>query len=318
MAHERTLRGEQYTTSGELREALERGLEVAHSTGEATLRAEPLALLGQAKYRGAEYQAAIDLLQEALPLLEASGRLDQASLFGGTLASAHARLGHFDAAIEWVELATNLARRSGDSTAIIDADLARGEVEAARGNRAQAIDYASRAASEADRVDNKACALVARFIVGEQWLLLGQPDKAIGALAESADLADFCDMTPVLVEFTGVLLDSARQQAGGPAGSPDRIDRALELARQTGDRFHEGVVLRHRARERLRRAGPTEASLADFSTAEAVFRQIEARPELAGTIEEHAAAVRSAGRTSEAEALVGESAALRASMGLVG
>lgn len=314
VALERTLRGEQYGTSPALRDALERGLELADRTGDEQLRAQPLALVGEARARAGDYEEAVAILEEAVPLLERSGRLDMASLFAGTLATSHGRLGRFDRAIEWVDRATDLGGESGDPTAILDADLARAMIEAGRGRPAVAIDFAQRAAAEADRVDNKACALVARSVIGEQRILLGQPESAIAVLEESADLAAYCDMAPVRIEFTRALLDSARAQCAGTTALSDRLDAALELARQGGDRFGEAEVLRQRARERVRCKGPTESALGDYAAAEAIFRALRARPDLAQTIEEHVEAARLAGRDQDAESLLAQGAELRASI----
>jgi hypothetical protein len=311
IARERILRGEQYGSSEPLREAAERGLALAEATRDAMLRAEPLAVLGEARFGAAEYGAAVELLEEAVPLFEAAGRLDKASLSAGTLAIAHARLGAFAAGLRWVERATDLGRQSGDPTAILDADLAHALLEAARGNAAAAIEHADRAAAEADRIDNKACAIVARSIIGEQRLLLGQPEQAIRVLEEGAGLAEYCDLSPTRIEFTRALLDAARARAGGDMSVTDRLDLAIELARTTGDRLGEAEAMRQRARERARCGWAAEGVAEDFRSAAAIFRRLDARPDLLLTLQEHAATEAAGGRVDEAVRLRGEAEEIR-------
>jgi tetratricopeptide (TPR) repeat protein len=315
IAVERVMRGELYG-SPELRDALDRGLSLAASLGDRTLRARLLALLATARYQGAEYRAAIAAYEEAVPILEADGQLADASLYGGHLAIAHAQLGQFERALHWSERASSAGAESGNPNAILDADLARAMIEALRGDTEAAIEYATRAAADADRVDNKACAIVARSVIGEQRILLGQHEQAIQVLEEGAGLSVYCNLVPVRTEFTKALLDSARLRVGGGLPTIERIDRVLELARSIGDRASEAEVLRQRARDGLTAGRPMEDVLADYRLAEQLFRDLEARSPLVLTLQEHARVLRESGREEEAAPLVAEERRLRSEMGL--
>lgn len=314
IAHNRTMQGDQYATSPELRDAIDRGLASAEQSGDSGHRAEALAVLGEARYGSADFEEAIRHLAEASSRFEFDGRIAQASLTGGALGLAHARLGQFEEAEAQLARSEQLARDSADPTALLDADLYRAIFETLRGRPGIAIDLAVRAADAADQVDNKACGLVARSVIGEQRMLLGQPEQAVRVLEESADLAAYCNMAPARVEFTRALLDSARAQCVGPAIVPDRLERALEFARTAGDRLTEGEILRQRARDRLR-CGVVDAALADYAAAERVFRTLMARPDLVQTLDEHAVAAAGAGHSSAAEELSAEAATVRATMG---
>jgi tetratricopeptide (TPR) repeat protein len=236
------------------------------------VRGRPLALLGEAKYRASNFHEAVNDLKAAIPLLEEGGDVMQASLYGGTLAVAYAHLGRFEEALRALERSSELARQSGDPTAIIDADLARSEIEA----------------------------------------LLGNPDAAI----LYAELSAYCDLVPVRIELSRALLDSARAAAGLAEPSVDGFERAAELARAIGDRLSEGKVLRQRARHRLRTGGEIEPALTDFSEAERLFEALEARPNLARTLREHAAALTAVERGSEARPLAVRAKALIEQMGI--
>lgn len=312
----RTLRGEQYRTSPELRTALERALSHGRGADEPGVRGLPLALLGEAKYLAADFDEAVADLHEAIPLLEAGGEIMQASLYGGTLALAHAHLGRFEEALDAADRAAELGRQSGDPTAILDADLARSQIEALRGDPEAAILYAGRAAERADRVDNKACAIIAREVLGDQRLMQGAIWEAIDVLQEGADLAAYCDLVPVRIELSRALLDSARAAAGLAEPSVVGFERAIGLARGIGDRLSEAEVLRQRARHGLRTSGDGEEVLGDLLEAERLFEALGARPHLAQTLQEHAAALSSIGRDSEAGALMKRAEALIREMGI--
>lgn len=309
----RTSQGDQYRTSQELREALERGLALAERTGDPAYRADALAILGDSRYTAAEYEESIRHLDEAASLFEQDGRTARASLTRGTLALAYGRLGRLDEAERELNRSDGLAAQSGDPNALLDADLMRAMFEALRGQPTLAVDLAARAAEAADRVDNKACGMVARSVIGEQRLLLGQPQAAIQVLEESAELAAFCHLAPTRVEFTRALLDSARSRCVGPAVVPDRLERALGFARTSGDRLAEGEILRQRARDRLY-GGAIAEGLADFAAAAAVFRSLDALPDLAQTLEEQALAAGKAGDATVADALAREASDVRSRM----
>lgn len=303
----RTTTGEQYQTSPELREALDRGLALT-GHGDPAFRADALAILGESRYAAAEYHEAARLLAEAAAVFESDGRTARASLTRGTLGLAYARLGDLAAAEAELTRSDRLAAESGDPTALLDADLMRAIVEGLRGRSDRAIDLATRAAHAADLVDNKACGMVARSVIGEQRLLSGEPAAAIQVLEESAELAEYCHIAPARVEYTRALLESARARCVGPDVVPARLDRALEYAREAGDRLAEGEILRQRARDRLR-CGALADARADFVAAAAVFRSVDARLDLVGTLREHAGIARSAGDRVTADALAAEAAA---------
>ena len=312
----RTRRGERYPTSPELRVALDQAVEHGRGASDPRTRGLTLALLGEAKDRAADFEGAVGDLRAAIPLLEVGGEFTQASVSGGDLALAYAHLGRFDEALAAVERATELGQQSGDPTAVLDADLARSQIEALMGNPEAAILYAGRAAEQADRVDNRACAIVARRVLGDQHLMRGEFSEAIDVLQKGAELAEYCDLVPVSIELSRALLDSARAAGGLKTRSADGFETAAALARETGDRLSEGDVLRQRARHRLRTSGDREAAFRDFSEAERLFAALGARPLVAQTLQEHADALAAAGRATEARPLITRARALLAEMSI--
>ena len=314
-AVERALRGEQLATSDELRHALEQGLSFAEASGDPEALAYARVILGEAKFMAADYEEAVALLEEAVPALKAAGHLSAAGHHGGSLASAHAQLGAFGRAHEWIERSDELARRSGDPLAISDVGIARGLIAALEGDPAKAIAYASEAAATADAVDNFACAIVARALVGDQCLLIGDAGRAIPVLEQAAELAQTSGMVPEFGAFTNVLLDSARAQLTRTSPTLDRYARALQLVRASHDRLKEAELLRQRARDRMAAGHETDLALADFAASEAIFDRLGARPSLAQTLQEHGETLRQSGRSEEARPHLDRAAALLAEMG---
>ena len=120
---ERILRGEMMRSSEPLRTALEKSEEYAERTGIAELAAMPRALLGEALYYNAEYSEAVRLLEDAIPVVEAVGRLDRASHYADALAMSHAYLGQLDRAHYWLSKAIDFGDRSRDPLSIADAEI---------------------------------------------------------------------------------------------------------------------------------------------------------------------------------------------------
>lgn len=266
--------------SPELAAALDRARRLADEAGDERLRLRADALLAVAKYQSADLADAVRLLEATIPRLAAAGDLYQASLLAGHLGMAHGRLGDFGRSLRWTDEALRLGEESGDPDAQLDAELARAVVESLRGNAPVAIEYATRAADAADRVDNKACAIVARTVIGEQRLRLGDAPSAISVLEETVGLAAYCQMVPVKVEQAELLLASARAQSGSGAYAFEHYDRALELARQLDDRFAQAELLEQRARDRIA-SGDSEEAQRDLQSAVAILEELGAGPDLA-------------------------------------
>lgn len=302
IALERTVRGEQLGASPELAEALDASTRFARTSGDVALEALGKALLGEARYKAGEFRQAAALLDEAIPVLEAAGRISRAAHHGVTLASVYGRLGEFAEAALWVERAGELGRQSRDPVAIADAEIARGLIAALRGDARNAILYADDAAEQSDRIDSKVCSIVARTIAGEQRLTVGDAAGAIPILEEATALALYCNLVPVKVAFGQVLLDSAKARSGGTAPTFERYDEALDLAESTGDRIAVAELLRQRARDRALAGHEWELADRDYEESARVFEVLAARPSLAQTLVERARLLERVGRAEDARA----------------
>jgi tetratricopeptide (TPR) repeat protein len=297
---ERILRGERIGSSEPLRTALVKSEEYAERTGNATLAAMPRALLGEALYYNAEYSEAVRLLEDAIPVVEAVGRLDRASHYAGGLALSHAHLGHFDRAHYWLSKAIDFGDRSRDPLSIADAEIAQSMIAALEGDPRGAIEHALHAADAAEGIDEKACAFYARVVAGEQHLMLGEAADAVPPLERAKKLASEGAMVSSLAARCDVLLRSALAQVERRPPSLEPHDHALALAHAAGDRSLEANLLRQRARDRIAAGGPVDLALADYAAGEAGFEALGIRPLLAETHAEHGRLLAQEGRLEDA------------------
>ena len=271
----RALSGEQYVSSPDLAHTLDRATELAEQSGSAELIATALLRTGQAKYASSEFREAIELMERALPPLIDAGQFFGASIGAWHIGIAYGHLGDYVTGVAWTDRAHELGVTSGDPNATLDADLARAVVEGLRGDTATAIEYATKAATVATRVDNKACAMVAHGVVGEQHLRDGDPAKAAIAFEASAELATYCQFMPVKIEQTGLLLQTARARSGVGSVEFERYERAIELARQFGDRLAVAQLYEQRAGDRVA-AGQDEVARADLFEAARLYDELGA------------------------------------------
>jgi tetratricopeptide (TPR) repeat protein len=313
---ERILRGEQIRSSEPLRTALEKSEEYADRTGNAKLAAMPRALLGEALHYSAEYSEAVRLLEDAIPVVEAVGRLDRASHHAGALAMSHAHLGHFDQAHYWLSKAIDFGDRSRDPLSIADAEIAQSMIAALEGDPRGAIEHAMHAADAAEGIDEKACAFYARVVAGEQHLMLGEAADAVPPLERAKKLASEGAMVPSLAARCDVLLRSALAQVERRPPSLEPHDYALALAHAAGDRSLEANLLRQRARDRIAAGGSVDLALADYAAGEAGFEALGIRPLLAETRAEHGRLLAQEGRLDDARDQFAQAANLYEEMGM--
>jgi len=279
--------GEIPALSPELARSVEAAEQIAEELNDDRLRALPLALRGFSHFASAEFRQAVRLLQQAVPLVERHAGLTKAAFYSGVLAISAARMGLFDLAQTWIEKAESLALRSQDPSAAMDVDIHRGFVEGERGNITQALAFAKRGTELAERINNKACALVGYFIMGDQQQRLGLPEDARRSLERSMEISEFCNVADI-ENLSKAWLTTVLSQLGDDEQALPRLGDSLARARGMGDRLSEGEILRQRAIVRARMAAPDwDAIRADFDAAIAIFEGIEALPYVARALRDY-------------------------------
>ena len=290
---------------------------IAESLNDDRLRTLPLLLRGFSHFAVSEFRQAVEVLQEAVPLVERHATLTKAAYYSGMLAICAARLGEFALADRWIQKADSFARRSQDPSASMDVDLHRGFVEGERGNITQALAFARRGTETAERIDNKACALVGYFIMGDQQLRLGLPEDAVRSLQRSTEIAEFCNVADI-ENLSRAWLSAARSQLGQDEQAALReLSDSLATAREMGDRLGEGEILRQRAIVRARMPEFSwDAVKADFEAAIAIFEQIEALPYVARSLRDYGITMQAGRRFGEGQDMLRRAWGLFESMGM--
>lgn len=280
--------GEIPEVSPHLARSIDVAERIAESLNDEPLRALPVALRGFSAFAASEFRRAVTKLTEAVPLLERHATLTKAAFYSGILAISAARLGEFDLADRWIEKAESYAGRSQDPSAAMDVNLHRGLVEGERGNITQALAFAKRGTEVAEQIDNKACALVGYFIMGDQQLRMGLPEQALRSLERSTEIAEFCNVADI-ENLSRAWLSAARSQLGEEDEELlTRLDDSLANAREMGDKLGEGEIMRQRAIVRARMSVPDwQAIKADFEGAIEIFERIEARPYIARALRDY-------------------------------
>jgi tetratricopeptide (TPR) repeat protein len=161
-------------------------------------------------------------------------------------------------------------------------------VEGERGNIAQALAFAKRGTEVAVQIDNKACALVGYFIMGDQQLRMGMPEEALRSLERSTEIAEFCNVADI-ENLSRAWLSAVRSQLGEEDEELlTRLDDSLANAREMGDKLGEGEIMRQRAIVRARMSDPDwQAIKTDFERAIEIFERIEARPYIARALRDY-------------------------------
>lgn len=270
------------------------------------------AMMGSVMHSADEYEQALGPYRRAVDQLEAAGRLAEASYYSSMQAYVHAMLGEFAEASEAIERAGDLARRSGDTNAVLDADIIMGSIAAERGDLEDALVHTRRGLELAESVGNTFCSLTGNFFVADQKLRLGEPEEAIAHLEKSNDLASYCNAGGYEA-LSQAWLAAARARMG-------RLDRAefegpLQKAVSAGSRAGEAMVLLNRAIA-LAGDGYHDEAAPDFERARVLFADIRARPSLARTLHAYGQTLQAAGRSEEGAALLREAAELFGQLGI--
>jgi len=291
--------------------ALRRIGELADLTGDASLRALPLALIGLVGVFGGPVREGVKALEEAVPLMQRDNQNIGAAFARGALAIGYAQLGEFQKAEAAAANAVELAR-NGDVISQLDAEIARSWVTATRGDLDAAVPLARSCIERSQASGATTCAMASAWILGDVLARQGQYADARDTLARGAEIAGVADRRqwrPMLQAWLGA--------ASVAAGSDENVDweEALATARSIHNRIAEAGIHWKRGEARARASDPVGAE-ADLEAAVAIFESEGARPNLARVLSRLGEVLRSAGRPADGEVPLRRALALFEEMGL--
>jgi tetratricopeptide (TPR) repeat protein len=262
-----------------LAEATEGALEIGRRLRDPQILGGPLGIMGLILARQGRRSEATAYLEEAIAQLERIQTAD-AAYYAGELGVIQAERGEFDLADGAFARARVLAARSGDPTALADADIFEGMSLAMQGRHDEALALADRGTAAAAAVGNLSCQAVGSWVAGEQELALGRFEPAMAWLEKANDIAGFCQAVNV-ERMSAATLGVARAKAGAGAAALRGLDDLLEQARAAEDPLSEALILLRRgeANATVENGDPAQAR-ADLEASIAIFRAMETRPYL--------------------------------------
>ncbi len=293
------------------RRSLDRIAEIGEATGDPSMRATPLALIGLAQVFTGPVKEGVKALEEAVPLLQ-NGRDSIGAAFArGGLAMGYATLGEFDKADAAVKV-TREAAEKADLIAQLDALIAESMVRAAEGRLDQAVPLARECVDRAEQTGASACVIASSWVLGDAFHRQGRFAEARDALARGADVAAIVDRRgwrPTLQAW----LDTSTAALGEV--TDEGWDEALETARSVRNHLGAAGIQAKRAEARAT-SGDIDGAVADFAAATSDLESEGARPALARVLRAWGEALLKAGRDAEAELILARSIATFTELGL--
>jgi tetratricopeptide (TPR) repeat protein len=294
-----------------VKRSLDRITEVGEASGDPSLIAMPIALVGLRNVFGGDVRMGVAQLEEALPLMV--GRQDTVgpAFSRGALAIGYGYLGEFERADAAAAQATALAGKS-DLIAQLDALIAESIVQSIKGDLESAVPLARQCVEQSEETGATACMLASSWILGDALYRQGKYVEARDVLRRGTDVAAVVDRKvwrPTLVAWL-----SSTQAALGAAEDGD-WDEALATSRSIGNRVGEAGILAKRAETAVAR-GDIDAARPDAEAAIAIGLELGLRPHVARVERAWGEALRAAGYASEAEPHLRGAAALFAELGL--
>ena len=220
---------------------LEKALELAHGAGYEAGAANARSELGMLLMTGAQFKRAHEHLAEALKSAEGAGSVSRLDRDRRRLGILFVRMGRWDEAAQLLRQSYESARdlrtlenRLASQIAAAELQALRGEIDTARDRALDAMEGARASGYVRLHVDGL-------LLLGTIALEAGRPQEAVEALREAELLyARLAPESPTMVCIQATF-GRAHDALGDGTAAAERLMRAHNLARETGD-----VYERHR------------------------------------------------------------------------
>lgn len=294
-----------------VKRSLDRIAELGEATGDPSLRALPMALVGMSQVFSGSVRDGVRALEEAVPLLDGSHDSIGTAFARGALAIGYAVLGEFENATEASRRATELAAK-GDVIAQLDALIAQSIVRSAMGDLDAAVPLARECVDRAEETGASACVMASSWVLGDAYHRQGRFAEARDVLQRGTDISIVVDRKvwrPTLQAWLG----SATVALGDVP--EDNWEEALASARSIGNLQGQAGILAKRGEAAASR-GENEAAITDFQASTDLLEALGARPSRARVLQGLAGALHADGRDDEAAAVLRRSLGLLEELGL--
>jgi tetratricopeptide (TPR) repeat protein len=284
--------------------------EIGDRTGDSSLSALPLALIGMNNVFAGSVRDGVAQLSEALPRIGDGPGSIAVAFARGALGVGLATLGEFEAAMTAAREATEIAKK-GDVIARLDAMIMESMVRSLNGDLEGAMPLARECVDLAEGTGASACVMASSWVLGDGFHRQGKFAEARDILARGAEVSEVVDRKVWRPTLQAWLTTSIAALDDSTAD----FDEALASTRAIHNRIGEANILVKRAEVAVRR-GSLEAAIADYETGTTILESEGARPNLARALRDWGEALRAAGRIDEAEPLLRRALALLEDMGL--
>jgi tetratricopeptide (TPR) repeat protein len=259
-------------------------LAIADRLGDDALAAAPVNLMGRIHALRAEFPRAGQLLERSVEQMRRLGNKSEESTAAGLAGWVLGWTGEFARALVYAEQGIRLSREINNPFAEAAAFLYRGLVNEARGVWPEAIADFAAARRVAERVGDRFRAYLAEFSEGDAHTMAGDPARGRVLLEESLGRAQQIG-TKFFLAGLKTALANCLIALGQLDPVPALCHEAIEIARDTGDRFFGALAHRALAAASCALARPDLAG-AERALEEAIRIQedIGARPELARSL----------------------------------
>lgn len=294
-----------------VKRSLDRIAQIGEATGDPSLRALPMALVGTSQVFSGSVRDGVKALEETVPLLDGSHDSIGVAFARGALAIGYAVLGEFEKAEEAARRATELAAK-GDLIAQLDALIAQSIVRSAMGDLDAAVPLARECVDRAEETGASACVMASSWVLGDAYHRQGRFAEARDVLQRGTDISIVVDRKvwrPTLQAWLGSTTVALGDEP------EDNWEEALAIARSIGNLQGQAGILAKRAEAAARR-GEIDAAAPDFQASTDMLEAVGARPSLARVLQGWAGALLSAGRSAEAAPILRRSLALFDELGL--
>lgn len=286
-----------------VKRSLDRMAEIGEATGDRSLRALPIALIGMRNVFSGSVRTGIRQLEEALPLLDDRHDSIGAAFARGALGVGYGTVGDFEKAEEAARHAKEIAAK-GDLIAQLDALIMESMIRSSRGELDAAIPLAQECVTRSEETGASACVMSSAWVLGDAFHRLGRFKEAREILKRGADISAIVDRKvwrPTLQAWlAGTTVALGEREAD--------FEDALQTARSIGNPIGEAGILSKRAEVAVSRQ-EWPAALADFEASAAILEREGARPTLARVLQAWGETLRAAGQTEAAERILRRSLA---------
>lgn len=298
-----------------VKHSLQRVTQIADELNDPVLAALPQSLVGLFQVFSGDIEEGVATLRKVAPILEGNHAFVGSSFAHVALAMGLSRLGRFDEALEAATRASKLAE-SGDLIAKLDSLIGESAVRSMRGDLEGAIPIAMQCTALSEETGATACVVASNFVLGDAYARQGKFQSAQIAFERSNEVAETFQEHGFRPSVMAYLRSNAANmgQFGQDMGD---FDRALELARESDDRWSEATVVWKRAEyEATRGNGNREQMLAGFSAAADGFEKMGARPMVARVLRDWGVALRDTGQRDDGDEKLRRALALFDEMGI--